>query len=133
MYLPNGRGMTLGIWDTAGAERFESLSRVYYHSVRTSASLSPLGAVIYTVWGDASVRQGAASQREGKCRSIAPQLAPNGGTQNSRLTVGWLCKACGLACWGAYGLFFTTTLPPDVCETAAFACARGFASMVTLG
>jgi hypothetical protein len=34
VYLPNGRGMTLGIWDTAGAERFESLSRVYYHSVR---------------------------------------------------------------------------------------------------
>lgn len=32
VYLPNGRGMTLGIWDTAGAERFESLSRVYYHS-----------------------------------------------------------------------------------------------------
>eukprot|EP00899_Mesostigma_viride_P017687 jgi/Mesvir1/2591/Mv13007-RA.1 len=26
------RSITLGIWDTAGAERFESLSRVYYHS-----------------------------------------------------------------------------------------------------
>ena len=38
VYLPNGRGMTLGIWDTAGAERFESLSRVYYHSVRALAS-----------------------------------------------------------------------------------------------
>ena len=32
VYLPNGKGMTLGIWDTAGAERFESLSRVYYHT-----------------------------------------------------------------------------------------------------
>lgn len=32
VYLQDGRGLTLGIWDTAGAERFESLSRVYYHS-----------------------------------------------------------------------------------------------------
>mmetsp|Transcript_5904 Transcript_5904/g.7967 ORF Transcript_5904/g.7967 Transcript_5904/m.7967 type:complete len:203 (+) Transcript_5904:503-1111(+) len=32
VFLPSGKGMTLGIWDTAGAERFESLSRVYYHS-----------------------------------------------------------------------------------------------------
>mmetsp|Transcript_39417 Transcript_39417/g.66180 ORF Transcript_39417/g.66180 Transcript_39417/m.66180 type:complete len:205 (+) Transcript_39417:692-1306(+) len=32
VFLPSGQGMTLGIWDTAGAERFESLSRVYYHS-----------------------------------------------------------------------------------------------------
>ena len=33
--VPDGRGgrcnFVLGIWDTAGAERFESLSRVYYH------------------------------------------------------------------------------------------------------
>eukprot|EP00898_Chlorokybus_atmophyticus_P003167 jgi/Chlat1/3851/Chrsp26S04154 len=28
--------MTLGIWDTAGAERFESLSKVYYHSARAA-------------------------------------------------------------------------------------------------
>mmetsp|Transcript_24406 Transcript_24406/g.29584 ORF Transcript_24406/g.29584 Transcript_24406/m.29584 type:complete len:219 (-) Transcript_24406:412-1068(-) len=32
LFLENGRTITLGIWDTAGAERFESLSRVYYHS-----------------------------------------------------------------------------------------------------
>jgi len=34
--LPNGKSVTLGIWDTAGAERFESLSRVYYHSARAA-------------------------------------------------------------------------------------------------
>mmetsp|Transcript_33264 Transcript_33264/g.94238 ORF Transcript_33264/g.94238 Transcript_33264/m.94238 type:complete len:237 (-) Transcript_33264:285-995(-) len=30
------KSVTLGIWDTAGAERFESLSRVYYHSARAA-------------------------------------------------------------------------------------------------
>lgn len=34
--LANGKSVTLGIWDTAGAERFESLSRVYYHSARAA-------------------------------------------------------------------------------------------------
>lgn len=34
--LSDDRSVTLGIWDTAGAERFESLSRVYYHSARAA-------------------------------------------------------------------------------------------------
>ena len=34
--LGDEKSVTLGIWDTAGAERFESLSRVYYHSARAA-------------------------------------------------------------------------------------------------
>lgn len=36
IYLADGRGVTLGVWDTAGAERFEALSRVYYHSAKAA-------------------------------------------------------------------------------------------------
>mmetsp|Transcript_14592 Transcript_14592/g.57294 ORF Transcript_14592/g.57294 Transcript_14592/m.57294 type:complete len:209 (+) Transcript_14592:154-780(+) len=32
----NGQGVTLGIWDTAGAERYESMSRIYYRSARAA-------------------------------------------------------------------------------------------------
>ena len=31
-----GRAWTLGIWDTAGAERYESMSRIYYRSARAA-------------------------------------------------------------------------------------------------
>jgi len=34
--LSEDKSVTLGIWDTAGAERFESLSRVYYHGARAA-------------------------------------------------------------------------------------------------
>eukprot|EP01121_Diplochlamys_sp_Union-15-3_P008833 TRINITY_DN2369_c0_g2_i1.p1 TRINITY_DN2369_c0_g2~~TRINITY_DN2369_c0_g2_i1.p1 ORF type:complete len:211 (-),score=41.84 TRINITY_DN2369_c0_g2_i1:14-598(-) len=30
------RSLTLGIWDTAGAERYESMSRIYYRSARAA-------------------------------------------------------------------------------------------------
>jgi len=29
--MQDGQALTVGLWDTAGAERFESLSKVYYH------------------------------------------------------------------------------------------------------
>lgn len=32
----NGTSITLGIWDTAGAERYESMSRIYYRSARAA-------------------------------------------------------------------------------------------------
>jgi len=32
----NGSSITLGIWDTAGAERYESMSRIYYRSARAA-------------------------------------------------------------------------------------------------
>ena len=32
----SGRAWTLGIWDTAGAERYESMSRIYYRSARAA-------------------------------------------------------------------------------------------------
>lgn len=32
----SGREWTLGIWDTAGAERYESMSRIYYRSARAA-------------------------------------------------------------------------------------------------
>ena len=32
----NGRVMSLGIWDTAGAERFEALSRMYYNGAKAA-------------------------------------------------------------------------------------------------
>jgi len=32
----NGESIVLGIWDTAGAERYESLSRIYYRSARAA-------------------------------------------------------------------------------------------------
>jgi len=31
-----GQTITLGIWDTAGAERYESMSRIYYRSARAA-------------------------------------------------------------------------------------------------
>ena len=34
--LQNGRVISLGIWDTAGAERFQSISRMYYHGSRAA-------------------------------------------------------------------------------------------------
>lgn len=32
----SGRVVSLGIWDTAGAERFESLSRMYYNGAKAA-------------------------------------------------------------------------------------------------
>eukprot|EP00013_Stygamoeba_regulata_P026702 CAMPEP_0177649168 /NCGR_PEP_ID=MMETSP0447-20121125/11225_1 /TAXON_ID=0 /ORGANISM="Stygamoeba regulata, Strain BSH-02190019" /LENGTH=206 /DNA_ID=CAMNT_0019151873 /DNA_START=256 /DNA_END=876 /DNA_ORIENTATION=- len=32
----DGTSVTLGIWDTAGAERYESMSRIYYRSARAA-------------------------------------------------------------------------------------------------
>jgi len=32
----DGESITLGIWDTAGAERYESLSRIYYRAARAA-------------------------------------------------------------------------------------------------
>jgi hypothetical protein len=32
----DGRVLSLGVWDTAGAERFESLSRMYYNGARAA-------------------------------------------------------------------------------------------------
>ncbi len=32
----NGRVISLGIWDTAGAERFEALSRMYYNGAKAA-------------------------------------------------------------------------------------------------
>lgn len=34
--LQSGRVLSLGIWDTAGAERFESLSRLYYNGAKAA-------------------------------------------------------------------------------------------------
>ena len=34
--LQQGRVVSLGIWDTAGAERFQSISRMYYHGSRAA-------------------------------------------------------------------------------------------------
>ncbi|KAK9816502.1 hypothetical protein WJX72_001178 [[Myrmecia] bisecta] len=34
--VSSGRVITLGVWDTAGAERFESLSRMYYNGARAA-------------------------------------------------------------------------------------------------
>jgi Ras-related protein Rab-24 len=31
-----GRVITMGLWDTAGAERFESLSRLYYNGAKAA-------------------------------------------------------------------------------------------------
>ena len=36
MKLSDGRTVSLGIWDTAGAERFQSLSRMYYSGARAA-------------------------------------------------------------------------------------------------
>ena len=32
----NGRSYLLGVWDTAGSERYESLSQMYYRSARAA-------------------------------------------------------------------------------------------------
>lgn len=32
----NGRVLSLGIWDTAGSERFEALSRMYYNGAKAA-------------------------------------------------------------------------------------------------
>eukprot|EP00276_Gloeochaete_wittrockiana_P017858 CAMPEP_0184354288 /NCGR_PEP_ID=MMETSP1089-20130417/87102_1 /TAXON_ID=38269 ORGANISM="Gloeochaete wittrockiana, Strain SAG46.84" /NCGR_SAMPLE_ID=MMETSP1089 /ASSEMBLY_ACC=CAM_ASM_000445 /LENGTH=205 /DNA_ID=CAMNT_0026690211 /DNA_START=34 /DNA_END=651 /DNA_ORIENTATION=+ len=34
--LPGGLSLTLGIWDTAGAERYESMSKIYYRSAKAA-------------------------------------------------------------------------------------------------
>lgn len=34
--VQSGRVISLGIWDTAGAERFQSISRMYYHGSRAA-------------------------------------------------------------------------------------------------
>ena len=34
--LQNERVISLGMWDTAGAERFQSISRMYYHGSRAA-------------------------------------------------------------------------------------------------
>ena len=34
--MRDGRVLSLGVWDTAGAERFESLSRMYYNGARAA-------------------------------------------------------------------------------------------------
>lgn len=34
--LQNERKISLGVWDTAGAERFQSISRMYYHGSRAA-------------------------------------------------------------------------------------------------
>lgn len=34
--LQNERVISLGVWDTAGAERFQSISRMYYHGSRAA-------------------------------------------------------------------------------------------------
>jgi Ras-related protein Rab-24 len=31
-----GTSLTLGIWDTAGAERYESMSRIYYRAAKAA-------------------------------------------------------------------------------------------------
>jgi len=33
----DGKSITMGIWDTAGSERYESMSRIYYRSARAAA------------------------------------------------------------------------------------------------
>jgi Ras-related protein Rab-24 len=32
----NGESVTLGIWDTAGSERYESMSRIYYRGAKSA-------------------------------------------------------------------------------------------------
>ena len=34
--MQSGRVLSLGVWDTAGAERFESLSRMYYNGAKAA-------------------------------------------------------------------------------------------------
>ena len=34
--VESGRVISLGIWDTAGAERFQSISRMYYHGSKAA-------------------------------------------------------------------------------------------------
>ena len=34
--VQNGRILSLGIWDTAGAERFQSISRMYYRGSKAA-------------------------------------------------------------------------------------------------
>ena len=34
--LQNERVISLGVWDTAGAERFQSISRMYYHGSKAA-------------------------------------------------------------------------------------------------
>jgi len=66
VYLPNGRGMTLGIWDTAGAERFESLSRVYYHSA--GSALVCFDPSKMDTWKKLDFWVGELQENEPRCR-----------------------------------------------------------------
>jgi Ras-related protein Rab-24 len=66
VYLPNGRGMTLGIWDTAGAERFESLSRVYYHSA--GSALVCFDPSKIDTWKKLDFWVGELQENEPRCR-----------------------------------------------------------------
>lgn len=66
VYLPNGRGMTLGIWDTAGAERFESLSRVYYHSA--GSALVCFDPSKLDTWRKLDFWVGELQENEPRCR-----------------------------------------------------------------
>ena len=34
--VSSGRTISVGVWDTAGAEQFEALSRMYYHGSRAA-------------------------------------------------------------------------------------------------
>jgi len=43
----NGKGITLGIWDTAGSERYEAMSRIYYRGAAAAV-------ICYDLTDDAS-------------------------------------------------------------------------------
>ena len=34
-----GKEVLLGVWDTAGSERYESMARLYYRSVRSNCTI----------------------------------------------------------------------------------------------
>ena len=36
-----GKEVVLGVWDTAGSERYESMARLYYRSVRSNYLIAP--------------------------------------------------------------------------------------------
>ena len=61
-----GRSLTLGIWDTAGSERYESMSRIYYRGAR--AAIVCYDLTDRTTYERASFWVKELKQNEEKCR-----------------------------------------------------------------
>lgn len=47
-----GKEVVLGVWDTAGSERYESMARMYYRRV---PSIAPYCVTVLLCYGDVSV------------------------------------------------------------------------------